>query len=45
MEPELLLALDEESLQEIKFFRRQFFTDATDSPEKVYKKVVVRVSE
>jgi hypothetical protein len=43
--PELLPALDEESLQEIEFFRRQFFTDATDAPEEVYEKVVVRVPE
>jgi hypothetical protein len=45
VEPELLPALDEESLQEIEFFRRQFFTDATDAPEEVYEKVVVHVSE
>lgn len=45
VEPERLPALDEESLQEIEFFRRQFFTDATDSQEEVHEKVVVHVSE
>lgn len=45
MEPECLPALDEESLQEIQFFRRQFFAEATDSPEEVYEKVVVHVPE
>jgi hypothetical protein len=45
VEPERLPALDEESLQEIEFFRRQFFTDATDVLEEVCEKVVVHVSE
>ena len=45
VEPERLPALDEESLQEIEFFRRHFFTDATDAPEAVYEKVVIHVPE
>jgi hypothetical protein len=45
VEPEHLPALDEKSLQEIEFFRRQFFTDPIDSLEDVHEKVVVHVPE
>ena len=45
VEPEPLSELDDESLQEIEFFRRQFFADATDAPDEIYEKVVVHVPE